>query len=75
MDIQSIICGMQYKIAEFKENYLEERDEDTGFEEVVSELGEPLDEKELDILANSVLKILERRLEVLELSEKVKESL
>ena len=75
MDTQSIICGMQYKIAEFKENYLEERDEDTGFEEVVSELGEPLDEKELDILANSVLEILERRLEVLELSEKVKESL
>ena len=75
MDIQSIICGMQYKIAEFKENYLEERDEDTGFEEVVSELGEPLDEEELNILANSVLEILERRLETLELSEKVKESL
>ena len=65
MELQDVICGMTYKIAAFEENYLENRDEDTGFEEIVSVLGEPLAEEELDMIANCVLEILEKRCEVL----------
>jgi len=73
MNVNKIASRLDIAKTFFREDYILHRDEGTGFEEIVSVLGEPADEEELDILAACVVEIMDHRRDLVETVRKIGE--